>query len=361
MVSIRQTGLFLAKLSGQRLQSNGLSLLFGSDQSYELMINATIHKDLGQGEGAEIRCNIRFNGSAEYYQTKVTRNPDGSSTGTNPLLDLSLDQYEVLSSQIQVPYPVPSSMPSADSFCSEYAQGIRNKKQLELSVEEYDADHLVASLENSLDVLKPGYTEYYNAEGGSNRLYAFDEVGPLGLGALETTFVRAGKTIDITAEFLKTYSDSSYRVEYPESGDVTLQLNAARKELTVEDAPCGLKYIIDIESIRHDGTAPLLKGQVVLGIAPPPPTAPVTPPAPNYGANQLSCTDVRAMLDGVATAGIQIQGENNICSDRSCKSSEMTAELRIGKPGSFDPNSHFAMGALDQVLLSFKSSAHVMR
>lgn len=257
---------------------------------------------------------------------------------------MTLAQYQLLSSKMISPYPASPSDPSADSICNDYARALMAKKDLLLSIKEFTSDHIVVgSYYDFLNIPKPSDSQKY--------LFSTAESSTLGISDYDHYFVKQGTATDITASFLKTYSDSSYTSDSSQPNEASLDLNAGLKELTIQDSRCGLKYIIDIANIGTNGGTAVLHGQIA-------DSSVNIPSASDQNSDNLSapkCSDLQAMIEGVSAQGIEIAGMSNLCTDDQCHG-DVYNLLRIGKP-SQNTND----GSMDSVMLSFQSSNHSMR
>lgn len=305
---VDRTQKFFTQIAGSRFASKDMSLNFGSNNSFELLLNTTIDSSVGT-KIDQAQCNIRVTGMSSYMQT-----PSGATAG---YLQLNLENTIVLSAKAIDSSEGGSS--GGQKICTSYAHGLLAEKSIQIAVQEYAADHLKLDASSGL-----GLSGTYPA--GTNSL---------GIATLSDTVYlpKEGTTLDITSAFLERFNGSTYvsRTEgsVTDLNEATLDLNANLKELTITENSCGFSYIILIDSITTDGGTALVKGKVRETIENPPSNVP------------SRCEDLKGMLDGVTNQGIEIGGTKN----------QSSLELLLGKPQS----SPGAAG--DSIFMSFATRA----
>jgi hypothetical protein len=340
--TIDKTSQFLAQTQNARYESGGLTFNFGSDSSLEMLINEGIQVQNAAGTGYdEANCNLRFTGKSAYYDQIATPAANGGRDISGPTLELTLLDYQLLSSKKTAPLPMAPTDPTGDDVCNRYAKALIARKTMDLSVSEYASDHIKIDYFEGLYIFSTPA-----ADGSVSSIMGVTGSSSVGISD-DQYFVKKGVRLDITNSFLKQYAGTLFTEEYVTTTATagSVLLDAGLKELTVSYPRCGLKYFIDVQSVTTTGDAPLLMGQVSDSIVNPP----VPTPTPTDGLIAPNCADVQAMLDGVSTHGIEVDGEPSLCTDNSCI--QIFSMLRLGTP-SVDPTT-----GEDKLIIDFKTAA----
>lgn len=310
--TVEATPKFLSTTGTDRYVSQKSSLRFGQDGTYELIEDRPVTYFASAQKTYDVECRIRFSGNAQFYTQKVGPHYDNGDE-----LELNLGSGELLSSVKQAPIPASPDDLSESAICSQYEQALMAKKELDFTITEQDSDHLVLmNFDDDFNIPQSAT----KTDPNSKYLFSSYDMNSLGMDGGSTYFVKPGKQIDVTNQFLKRLNDD----RYAEIDDkkITLSLSASLRELSISEPSCHITYLISIQSITTNGGSPVLHGSIAENDS-----TPVDPKNPNQ-----NCDDLNTTLSQIPTNGLDIDGYPNECSDTGC--SEMHEYIAIGKPGS---------------------------